>query len=88
MEAVDKVDSGNLTIDEVLKCVNTKTIYSGGGIIGSFFIFIFNLLLGKTGSIIVIGVLMLIGVLLVSNFSISETYAWIREKIREKSEYE
>ena len=76
------------TIDEVLRCVNTKTVYSGGGIIGSCFIYLFNLLLGKTGSIIVIGVLMFIGVLLVSNLSISETYKWIKEKIREKSEYE
>ena len=76
------------TVDEILKCVNTKTVYSGGGIIGSFFIYIFNLLLGKTGSIIVIGVLMLIGVLLISNLSISDGYTWIREKIRNRSEYE
>ena len=82
------LDAMKTTIDEILKCVNTKTVYSGGGIIGSFFIFIFNLLLGKTGSIIVIGVLMLIGILLVSNLSISDGYAWIKEKIREKSEYE
>ena len=81
-------DAMKTTIDEILKCVNTKTVYSGGGIIGSFFIFIFNLLLGKTGSIIVIGVLMLIGVLLVSNLSISDGYAWLKEKFREVSEYE
>ena len=81
-------DAMKATIDEILKCVNTKTVYSGGGIIGSFFIYIFNLLLGSTGSIIVIGVLMLIGVLLISNFSISEAYNWIKEKLREKSEYE
>ena len=76
------------TVDEILKCVNTKTTYSGGGIIGSFFIFIFNLLLGKTGSLIVIGVLMLLGVLLISNLSISDGYIWIREKLRRKGEYE
>ena len=76
------------TVDEILKCVNTKTTYSGGGIIGAFFIFIFNLLLGKTGSLIVIGVLMLLGILLVSNLSISDGYLWIREKLRSKSEYE
>ena len=76
------------TIDEVLKCVNTKTSYSGGGIIGSFFIYIFNFLLGKTGSIIVISVLMFIGVLLISNLSISDGYIKLRDKLRERSEYE
>ena len=76
------------TIDEILRCVNTKTNYSGGGIIGASFIYLFNILLGKTGSIIVIGVLMLIGVLLISNFSISEAYSFIKEKFRSKSEYE
>ena len=82
------VDTMKLTIDEILKCINTKTVYSGGGIIGSFFIYIFNYLLGRTGSIIVISVIMLIGVLLISNLSISDSYEWIREKLRRKSEYE
>ena len=76
------------TIDEILRCVNTKTNYSGGGIIGASFIYLFNILLGKTGSIIVIGVLMLIGILLISNFSISEAYSFIKEKFRKKNEYE
>ena len=87
-EKLSFMDTMKDTIDEILKCVNTKTIYSGGGIIGSFFIYIFNFLLGKTGSIIIISVLMLTGVLLVSNLSISDGYAWIKEKIRNRSEYE
>ena len=87
-EKLSFLDTMKDTIDEILKCINTKTIYSGGGIIGSFFIYIFNLLLGSTGSIIVIGVLMLIGVLLISNLSISDGYNWLREKIRIRSEYE
>ena len=81
-------DSMKNTVDEILKCINTETIYSGGGVIGSFFMYIFNLLLGSTGSIIIISVLMLIGVLLIANLSISDGYTWIRDKIREKSEYE
>ena len=76
------------TIDEILNSIKTKTTYSGGGIIGAFFIFIFYKLLGTTGSIIVISVLMLIGVLLISNLSISDGFMWLREKLRRPSEYE
>ena len=68
------VDTMKNTIDEIMKCINTKTSYSGGGIIGSFFIFIFNFLLGRTGSIIVISVIMFVGVLLISNLSISDGF--------------
>ena len=81
-------DTMQTTINEILNCINTKTSYSGGGIIGAFFIFIFNYLLGSTGSIIVISVIMLIGVLLVSNLSLSDGILWIKEKIRKRSEYE
>ena len=76
------------TIDEILKCINTKTTYSGGGMIGALFMFVFNLLLGKTGSIIIIGVLILIGILLMANLSISEGIIWLKEKLRRKNEYE
>ena len=81
-------DTMQTTINEILNCINTQTSYSGGGIIGAFFIFIFNYLLGSTGSIIVISVIMLIGVLLVSNLSLSDGILWIKEKIRKRSEYE
>ena len=87
-EKLNFLDTMKTTIDEILKCINTKTVYSGGGIIGAFFIYIFNYLLGRTGSIIVIAVIMLIGVLLISNLSISDGYEWLREKFRRKSEYE
>ena len=31
------------TIDEVIKCINTKVSFAGGGVIGAFFISIFNI---------------------------------------------
>lgn len=74
------------TIDEVIKCINTKVSFAGGGVIGAFFISIFNILLGKMGSIIVISVLMLIGVILVSDLSISDAISKIREKLKRKKE--
>ena len=76
------VDTMKNTIDEIMKCINTKTSYSGGGIIGSFFIFIFNFLLGRTGSIIVISVIMFVGVLLISNLSIGDGFAWVKSKFK------
>ena len=81
-------DTMKTTIDEILKCINTKVSYSGGGIIGAFFVYIFNFLLGRIGSIIVISVLMLIGILLISNISLTDSISWIREKFRRKGEYE
>ena len=74
------------TIDEVIKCINTKVSFAGGGVIGAFFISIFYYLLGKMGSIIVISVLMLIGVILVSDLSISDAISKIREKLKRKKE--
>ena len=79
-------DTMKNTIDEVIKCINTKVSFAGGGVIGAFFISIFYYLLGKMGSIIVISVLMLIGVILVSDLSISDAISKIREKLRRKKE--
>lgn len=76
------------TIDEVMKCINTKVAYSGGGVLGAFFISVFYFLLGNMGSIIIISVIMLLGVLLVANLSVSDGISFIREKFRKKSEYE
>ena len=76
------------TIDEVMKCINTQVAFSGGGVLGAFFISLFYFLLGELGSIIVISVLMLLGVLLISNLSISDGISWLREKFRRKSEYD
>ena len=87
-EDVSFVSTMKETIDEIMKCVNTKVAYSGGGILGAFFITIFYILLGRVGSIIVISVLMLLGVLLISNLSIGDGILWIREKFRRKGEYE
>lgn len=79
-------DTMKNTIDEVIKCINTKVSFAGGGVIGAFFISIFYYLLGKMGSIIVISVLMLIGVILVSDLSISDAISKIREKLKSKKE--
>lgn len=79
-------DTMKNTIDEVIKCINTKVSFAGGGVIGAFFISIFYYLLGKMGSIIVISVLMLIGVILVSDLSISDAISKIREKLKKKKE--
>ena len=72
------------TIDEVIKCINTKVSFAGGGVIGAFFISIFNILLGKMGSIIVISVLMLIGVILVSDLSIGDAITNLFSKFKRK----
>ena len=87
-EDVSFVSTMKETIDEIMKCVNTKVAYSGGGILGAFFITIFYILLGRVGSIIVISVLMLLGVLLIANLSLGDGILWIREKFRRKGEYE
>ena len=72
------------TIDEVIKCINTRVSFAGGGVIGAFFISIFNILLGKMGSIIVISVLMLIGVILVSDLSIGDAITNLFSKFKRK----
>jgi S-DNA-T family DNA segregation ATPase FtsK/SpoIIIE len=74
------------TMDEFVKCINTKVNFPGGGILGAFFISIIYILLGKMGSIIVISVIMLIGVVLMTNFSISDGLDWIREKFTSDDE--
>ena len=58
------------TIDNFKECINAKTAFPGGGIIGAFVLSSFNILLGNIGSYIVIGVIMFIGLVLLSNFSI------------------
>lgn len=77
------------TIDEFVKCINTKVNFSGGGILGAFFISILYALLGKMGSIIIVSVLMIVGVILVANLSISDGISWIVEKVKKsKEEYD
>ena len=74
------------TIDEFTKCINAKMPFAGGGIIGAFFVTLFYILLGDIGSIIVISIIMLMGLILFSNFSISDAFASMKEKIRERRE--
>ena len=58
------------TLDEFTKCINAKTLFPGGGILGAFFVSSFYVLLGNIGSIIIISVIMLIGLVLFSNISL------------------
>ena len=74
------------TINEFQKCINAKTAFSGGGIIGAFFVSLFDILLGHVGSIIVISVIMFIGLILFSNFSILDIIYTIRDKVKNRKE--
>ena len=74
------------TVDEFTKCINAKTTFPGGGILGALFVSIFYVLLGNVGSIIIISVIMLIGLILLSNFNFSELFENIKEKIASRRE--
>ena len=74
------------TVDEFTKCINAKTTFPGGGVIGAFFVSTFDILLGHVGSIIVISVIMFIGLILFSNFSILDIISTIREKVKHKKD--
>ena len=74
------------TIDEFTKCINASTNFSGGGIIGAFFVSLFDILLGHAGSLIVIAVIMLIGLILFTNFSIVDLLGEVKDKIKNRSE--
>ena len=76
------VDTLKNTVDEFVKCINAETTFNGGGIIGALIISCLYFLLGRMGSLIVIGVLILIGLLLVSNFSIGEFISNTHEKLK------
>ena len=76
------------TISEFTKCINAKTTFPGGGIIGALFISTFYVLLGNIGSIIIISVIMLIGLVLISNFSFSEVFDSIKEKLASRRDEE
>ncbi len=74
------------TVDEFTKCINAKTTFPGGGIIGAFFVSVFDILLGHVGSIIVISVIMFIGLILFSNFSILDIISRVRDKVKNRKE--
>lgn len=85
-EKPDITETIKTSVDEFIKCVNTEVPFPGGGIIGAIIISLLYLLLGRMGSIIVIGVLILVGMLLIFDFSISETLAKFSEKSKENKE--
>ena len=74
------------TLDEFVKCINTEVSFPGGGILGAILISVLYILLGKMGSTIVIIVLMIIGVILIADLSISEGISSIHEKIKSGKE--
>lgn len=74
------------TINEFTKCINATTNFSGGGIIGAFFVSLFDILLGHAGSLIVIAVIMLIGLILFTNFSIIDLLGDVKDKIKNRGE--
>ena len=74
------------TLDEFVKCINTEVSFPGGGILGAILISVLYILLGKMGSTIVIIVLMIIGVILIADLSISEGINSIHEKIKSGKE--
>ena len=74
------------TVDEFTKCLNARTSFPGGGILGAFFISLFYILLGDMGSIIIISVIMLIGLILMMNLSIGDGFNYFIEKIKNRKE--
>ena len=74
------------TLDEFVKCINTEVSFPGGGILGAILISVLYILLGRMGSTIVIIVLMIIGVILIADLSISEGINSIHEKIKSGKE--
>lgn len=82
------IETMKQTIDEFVKCINTEVNFPGGGIIGAFFISIFYMLLGRMGSIIVICVLMVVGVVLIANISIGDCIMWIVNKFKRNKDDE
>ena len=69
------------TVNRFSKCIEAKTTFDGGGVIGALVISSFYVLLGEVGSIIVIAVLMLIGLILFSNISFTDIFQTIKDKI-------
>ena len=78
-----------ITVDEFTECINKKETFVGGGVIGAFFISSFYILLGDIGSKIVLVVLMFIGLVLFTNFSVLDILSRIKEKVKtRREEYE
>ena len=68
------------TVSEFTKCLNAKTTFPGGGIIGALAVSSLYALLGHVGSIIVISIIMLTGLLLISKLSLSDMFDGIKSK--------
>ena len=67
-----------------VNCLENKEVFSGGGLIGLFFVLVLDKFLGYVGSIIVIAVIMFIGLVLFSNFSLLDIISSLGDKVKIK----
>ena len=67
-----------------IPCISGTGTLLGGGIIGALFASMFKVLLGDVGSIIVIAVIMFIGLILFSNFSLLDIISSLSDKVKIK----
>ena len=67
-----------------VNCLENKEVFSGGGLIGLFFVLVLDKFLGYIGSIIVIAVIMFIGLVLFSNFSLLDIISSLGDKVKIK----
>ena len=78
----------NETINNFKVVIDSKGTFHGGGIIGAFFVSCLDILLGNIGSIIVIAVIMFIGLILLSNFSVLDIFSGLRKKFKRRRNYD
>ena len=67
-----------------VNCLENKEVFTGGGLIGLFFVLVLDKFLGYIGSIIVIAVIMFIGLVLFSNFSLLDIISSLSDKVKIK----
>ena len=77
-------DNMKIAWDAFKQCLDKKEVFTGGGMIGIFFVLLLYKLLGDIGSIIVIAVVMFIGLVLYSNFSILDIIDSMKDKVKIK----
>ena len=76
------------TVDEFTTCLNNKTDFPGGGVIGAFFIALLYSLLGEVGSLITIFIFIFAGIILIFNVSIADLFSSIFKRIKNRKPYE
>ena len=74
------------TVDKFSACIEKQEAFPGGGVLGALFVSTFYVLLGEVGSIIIISIIMLIGVIMVSKVSFGSIFDSWKEKIKARKE--